>query len=160
MRRTPLKAAVVALSIVAAACANTVSTTEMAEQNVALVKRATDESWNQKNFANAAELYAADFVSYSQGIKDTTTVEQRVKALQQEYPDFSLTIDDAFATTDRVATRWTFKGTNKATGKAVAVPGVTVSRVVNGKIAEQYGMWDSLAPTLAMGFTLTPPATK
>src|SRR5262245_58470989 len=115
MRRTPLKAAVVALAILPAACANTVSTTQMAEQNAALVRRALDEVWTKKNFAVVPEIYAADFVSYSQGVKDTASLENRVKALEQEY-DFTLTVDDVFATADRTAMRWTFNATHKPTG--------------------------------------------
>jgi steroid delta-isomerase-like uncharacterized protein len=63
--------------------------------------------------------------------------------------DFSIAIKDQIADGDRVATRWTMSGCqtkdfpgipNK--GKCFKVGGITISRVADGKIAEEWVDWD------------------
>jgi predicted ester cyclase len=52
---------------------------------------------------------------------------------------------------DRVATRWTLRGTHRGefagiapTGKAVSVAGIIIWRVAGGKIREAWGSYDAL----------------
>jgi predicted ester cyclase len=60
--------------------------------------------------------------------------------------------------------RWTFTGTNTGpgeeppTGKSVTLPGLTLLRYRDGKIAEEIVEFDSLAWKQQLGYTVVPPA--
>jgi steroid delta-isomerase-like uncharacterized protein len=64
--------------------------------------------------------------------------------------DHSATIDDQIAEGDRVVTRWTASGCQTRDlpgipdkGKCFKVGGITISRVSDGKIAEEWIEWDT-----------------
>ena len=65
---------------------------------------------------------------------------------------------------ERVAERWTGRGTHRgefqgiaATGRQVAVPGTVFYRIVGGKIVEFRGQFDRLAMIEQLGSAATPP---
>ncbi|HET6282782.1 MAG TPA: ester cyclase [Polyangia bacterium] len=67
------------------------------------------------------------------------------------FPDMKVTIEDQIAEGDRVATRWSARGTNSgplpgmpATGKPVSVTGCNVARFTDGKIVESWFNFDML----------------
>ncbi len=67
------------------------------------------------------------------------------------FSDWDITLEDQIAEGDRVATRWIASATNTgplmgmpATGKAVQVTGVNVTRFAEGKIAETWSNFDML----------------
>jgi predicted ester cyclase len=66
------------------------------------------------------------------------------------FPDMRITVENQLAQDDLVATRWTSRGTQKGelmgiepTGKAVTVSGVTISRLADGKLIEEFHNWDT-----------------
>jgi steroid delta-isomerase-like uncharacterized protein len=70
---------------------------------------------------------------------------------RKAFPDHRLAIEDQIAEGDKVVTRWTTQGTHKAdlpgipaTGKHVKITGITISRLSNGKIVEEWQNWDAL----------------
>jgi predicted ester cyclase len=67
------------------------------------------------------------------------------------FPDAHWMIEDQFAEQDRVVTRWTFFGTHKAacigieaTGRQLHCSGISIHRIVDGKIAEEWAEGDTL----------------
>jgi predicted ester cyclase len=63
--------------------------------------------------------------------------------------DLRFTAEDQFVSGDRVATRWTARGTHDgpvgpiaATGKAIVVEGTIIDHYVDGRIAERWELWD------------------
>ena len=61
--------------------------------------------------------------------------------------------------------RYTYTGTQTgpdknypATGKGVTLPGVSIYKVVNGKIAEIWRYFDMADWMKQLGFTITPPS--
>jgi hypothetical protein len=161
VRRTALLGSC-ALSLFAAACGNAPSTTASDDANVALLRRVIDEGWTAKKYEVLPELYAADYVSTTNGVRDSIPgpagVEAGMKGIATQSPDYTVTIDDIFSAGDRVVMRWTFKATDVPTGKPIQVAGTTVSRIANGKVAEAWANYDLLAMTLSTGATITPPA--
>ena len=128
-----------------------------AEDNKALIRRFVEQGWNQKNLVLFDELTASNFSHYDPDFPDVRTCEdykQWFTANRNAFPDFQLTIDSMIAEGDQVATRWTFRGTNTgdivtpmplpATGKRVTVSGVTISRIIGGKIAENWQQGDTM----------------
>jgi steroid delta-isomerase-like uncharacterized protein len=60
-------------------------------------------------------------------------------------------IEEIFSADDRVVVRWTGSGTHvaevngiPATGKKIRVDAITIHRLVGGKIAETWEVWDTL----------------
>ena len=74
------------------------------------------------------------------------------------FTDARITIDDAIEDGDFVASRWTITGTHDGpfqgippTGKSITMPGVDMSRVVDGKIAEHWAQFDLIAVLQQIG---------
>ncbi len=86
------------------------------DENMAIVRRYTEEGWGKQNLVVLDELVAPDMVDDnsigvmhqqpgSQGVKST------IQRLQSAFPQFSMTIDDPFAAEDKVVLRWTIRST-------------------------------------------------
>ena len=74
------------------------------------------------------------------------------------FPDLSFTIDDIVAEEDKVAVRYVMRGTQSgpfqgipATGKKIAVSGVSIGRVSGGKFVEGWAYTDSLGMMQQLG---------
>lgn len=69
-----------------------------------------------------------------------------IKGVRQTYPDLALTVGFQIAEGDYVATCYTMRGTHAGTwmgihptGREIAVTGVNIDNVVDGKIVEHGG---------------------
>lgn len=69
----------------------------------------------------------------------------------EAFPDLTFDIDELIVEDDRVAVRWTALGTHEgslmdvpATGKSVAVTGMSILHIEDGKITETYSNQDML----------------
>ena len=58
------------------------------------------------------------------------------------FPDLQIRVVDQTTDGDRVTSRWELHGTHK--GRTVTLPGITLSRFENGKIAEDWTVSDNL----------------
>ena len=125
-----------------------------AEQNKALVRRAFEEAWNKGNLAVEDEVVAEDFVhhgpTHREGLHGREEEKQSVAAIHSAFPDIYTTIEDQIAEGDKVVTRWTARGTHKGgfmgiapTDKEVTVTGITINRIIEGKIMEEWVSWDT-----------------
>lgn len=124
------------------------------EANKALVLRFVEEFWNQGNVAAADELVTADATIVLPGIGEVDKARFKAFAttLRGAFPDWHSTAEELIAEDDRVAERWTGRGTQQGefqgiapTGRQVAVPGFVFYRVTSGKIAEFRGLFDGLS---------------
>ncbi len=77
-------------------------------------------------------------------------IEYVVSTLHSAYPDLQFTVDDLVAEADRVAIRWTMRGTNTGpmlgqppSGQPVQQTAVVIFRIAGGKIAER---WAGFSP--------------
>jgi len=91
-------------------------------------------------------------------------LREYIAFLENAYPDMQIAFDEIFISGDRVASRFTFSGTNTgargdlpATGNRVEVTGASISRAVDGVVVEEWVFTDYLSTMLQLGFTLTPP---
>jgi steroid delta-isomerase-like uncharacterized protein len=124
------------------------------ETNKALVRRFIDEVHNNGNFMVLDELFAPDYVNRSApaGAADRAARARSIKTYREEVPDMRVTIDDIFAEGDRVALRWTTRGTRRsAQDRAISIPGINIFRVANGQIAEEWIVWDTLSWAQQLG---------
>ena len=75
-------------------------------------------------------------------------------------------VHDMFSSGDEVAVRWTGHGVHKTeimglspTGKAIRVDAITILRVADGKIGENWTVWDTLAMLQQLGAAPVPAAS-
>ena len=129
------------------------------EQNKAIAKRAFEELLSGGRFELAEQLYAKDFVNH--GIHRNASLEEDQAALKgwhQAFPDISIVPEKLIAEGDLVAIYWIARGTNTgtgnglpATGKKGELAGITIWRIVDGKIKEEWSAFDQLSMMQQLG---------
>jgi steroid delta-isomerase-like uncharacterized protein len=129
------------------------------EQNKALAKRAFEELLSGGRFELAEQLYAKDFVNH--GIhRDISLAEDQaaLKGWHKAFPDVVIVPEKLIAEGDLVTIYWIARGTNTgtgnglpATGKKVEQAGITIWRIVNGKIKEEWSAFDQLSMMQQLG---------
>jgi steroid delta-isomerase-like uncharacterized protein len=127
------------------------------EGNVALMRRWFQEVWNEGRVQTIYDLLAEDIHAWGQ---DEPGVEIRKPAdfvrlydrIHGAFPDQRMTVEDAFGSGDKVVVRWSSVMTHTgdhlgvaASHKKVRITGITIARIVNGKIVEGWDNWDQLA---------------
>ena len=92
-------------------------------------------------------------------------IKQMFSTLFEAFPDLRFSVDSSGADGDRVWARTTMRGTQQGpfmgmppTGKTVTVTTVNEGRIENGKLAEEWGVTDTLAMWQQLG--LMPQATS
>jgi len=135
------------------------------EQNKAIAKRAFDELLSRGRFELAEELYAKDFVNH--GVHRNASLEEDQAALKgwhQAFPDLVISPEKLIAENDLVTIYWIARGTNTgtgnglpATGKKGELAGITIWRIVDGKIKEEWSAFDQLSLMQQLGLL---PANK
>jgi steroid delta-isomerase-like uncharacterized protein len=132
-----------------------------ADANKEIVRRLGVEPW-EGNLGVVDELVAPDYVGHDPAQPEEMHGPEGIKAFVSTYlaafPDGRITIDEQLAEGDLVATRWTGRGTQQGelmgippTGKQVTVSGITISRVKNGKVVEEWSNWDTLGMLQQLG---------
>jgi steroid delta-isomerase-like uncharacterized protein len=122
-------------------------------RNKAVAMRVFNEIFNQGKFQVADEIYATDFQNHGlHGSVDLNTDQQAVHAEKKAFPDLQINVQEMVAEGDKVAVLWTFQGTHTGsgyeslppTGTKVEIRGITIWRIVDGRIVEE---WSSFSET-------------
>ena len=122
------------------------------EKNKAVARRVFDEIFNQGKFEVADEIYAKDFVNHGVhrdvGLKED---QDAARGWKLAFPDGRMTVLKEIAEGDLVTVLYTGTGTNTgegnglpATGKKIEARGITIWRILNGKITEEWSEFDRL----------------
>jgi steroid delta-isomerase-like uncharacterized protein len=139
----------------------------MSEENKALIQRFVEEAFNKGNLDVADEVYASTFISHDttapEGQGSPEGVKQFVSTYLSAFPDGHTTVEDSIAEGDKVAYRWTFRGTHQGelmgispTGEQVEITGITINRLSGGKIEEQWNLFDQLGMLQQLGVASAP----
>jgi steroid delta-isomerase-like uncharacterized protein len=133
----------------------------VSEENKALIQRFVEEAFNEGNLDVADEVYAPGFVSHESAgpvERGPEYVKQFVGTYRGAFPDGRTTVEDVIAEGDRVAYRWSFRGTHRGelmgippTGEEVTITGITVDRISGGKIEEEWNNFDQLGVLRQLG---------
>ena len=125
----------------------------MSADNEALVRRLFEEFCKDRRAEVADQVIAADYVSHgpqAPPAEGPDGVRERV-GLYQESVDGHWDVQELISVGDRVVARWVGTGTHRgelmgieATGKPISVEAISVFRIANGKIAEEWTVWDAL----------------
>jgi len=124
------------------------------QRNKDVVLRAHYEVWNQGKYDLIPELYSEDFAChFICGIeaRGHDGVREFISKHHKSFPDWTERVVDIIAEGDRVVTRYDSTGTHKGefagiapTGRETRIFEVSIHRVLNGKIVEQWGFPDGL----------------
>jgi steroid delta-isomerase-like uncharacterized protein len=123
----------------------------MADQHfdaLTVVRRALKEVWNTGEVDVLDELLTDDYIRHG---RDEHTGKDHIKATialsRNAFPDLHTEIQHILQQGDMVATHWTSTGTHQGafydlpiTHKKVVITGMTFSRIVDGRVAEE---WES-----------------
>jgi steroid delta-isomerase-like uncharacterized protein len=129
------------------------------EQNKELAKRAFEELLSKGKFELAEKLYAKDFINH--GIHRDIGFDEDQAALKgwhQAFPDLAIVPEKLIAEGDLVTIYWIARGTNTgtgnglpATGRKAEQAGITIWRIANGKIKEEWSAFDQLSLMQQLG---------
>jgi steroid delta-isomerase-like uncharacterized protein len=138
----------------------------MSAENETLVRRFYDEICNARRLEVADEIIAADHAYHDpqsppakpgpEGIKETVAIYQDTLEGRWE-------VHDVFSSGDRVAVRWTGHGVHNGelmglqpTGREITVEAISIFRVADAKIAENWTNWDTLGLLQQLGAVPAP----
>ena len=133
-----------------------------AEENKAIVSRFYDEFFNKGNLRIVHELHTPDYQHHDPDAPDpgggAVGYIKRNAMFLKAFPDRRLTIEDQVAEGDKVATRITMRATQTgdlpgipATGKQVTVVSMHICRISDGRIAEEWELFDPLGMLRQLG---------
>ena len=135
----------------------------LSESNKTVSRRFFEEVFGKGKLNVLDEIIAKDHVNSGPGAisglpNGPEGSKQFVTAYRNAFPDVHFTIDEQIAEGDKVVTRWTAHGTHQgelaglpATSKSATVTGIVVDRIVNGKIAESWGIFDEFGMMQQLG---------
>jgi len=121
------------------------------EENKAFVQRYVEEPWNKGNVDALDELCGPNF--HLEGLGGVEAFKRVITDFRKGFPDLHFTVEEIIAEGDKVAYRWTARGTHQGeyqgiapTGKAVTATGITIIRIVDGKVVDD--RFESSSPDL------------
>jgi len=137
----------------------------------AIVRRLHD-AWNAGDLAAVDEIYAEDFVGHfppSSHLPDRRGREgarEGIRRAKTAFPDWHEHVEAMVTEGNTVVTRYTSTGTHRGefrglptlapTGRKISVGEISIYRVANGKVAEQWCLLDELARLQQLGATVQP----
>ena len=139
------------------------------EENKTIVLRSF-QGFDKGDLNELQESTASNFVDHNPlpgqapgvaGIKQASSVYRKA------FPDAKVIIEDLIAEKDEVVIRWTGRGLHKGeflgippSGRSVEMRGISIFRVVNGKIAEQWSELNLFDIMLQIGSISLPGLNK
>ena len=128
----------------------------------ALAHRLMDEIWSRGDFSVTHEIVSPDFINHDPSTPDLgrgpEAYNRIIGIYRNAMPDAQFIIDETIAEGDKVAVRYTCRGTHRGelvgiapTGKEVMVTGILIFRTANGRIEEVWVNWDALGLLQQLG---------
>jgi steroid delta-isomerase-like uncharacterized protein len=157
----------VAVSIGPAACTQQAcDRNDSKMKNIDLVK-ALHRIWNTGDLALIDSVYAPDFLAHwpaSSEVPERRGIEGirfGVGRIRTAFPDWHEQVLDVFGSGDRVASRYVSTGTHKdtfwgiePTGRRIEIQEISIFRIADERIAEQWCMFDDLARLQQLGVSV------
>jgi steroid delta-isomerase-like uncharacterized protein len=128
---------------------------------MAIIRRAYEELWNERNVEVVDELVTEDFLNHAappdrqrgrQGLKDV------VRMFEGAFPDFRYEVEDVISEGEKVAVRDVFRGTHQgdfmgipATGNRVTMEAIHIYHFREGRLAEHWVARDDLGMMQQLG---------
>jgi predicted ester cyclase len=121
------------------------------------------EGLNRGDVSVADAVFVPDCVVHMTGVREPLRGlgpwKELVAGLLRAFPDIHFTIEDQLVQGDRVAFRWRATATHTGplgaappTGKPVALDGLILDRMGDGKVLERWEQWDQSLMLQQLGF--------
>jgi len=137
----------------------------MSDANEELVRRFFDELCNGRKAQLADEIIAATYVSHgpqAPPAEGPDGVKARV-GVYQDALDGYWDVQEIRVAGDRVVARWIGRGTHRGelmglspTGASIVVDAISIFRIEDGMIAEEWTVWDALGLLQQVGAVPAP----
>ena len=132
-----------------------------AQHNKEIARRVFSEVLSDGHFDRAAELYSPSFVNHgTHGNVGLREDQDAARGWKQAFPDLVITPEKVIAEGDLVTVYWVARGTNTgagnglpATGKSMEGSGITIWRIVDGRITDEWSAFDQLSILQQLGLT-------
>ena len=133
------------------------------DANIQLMRRWFQEVWNEGKIDTVHELLSPDAVARGQRggnaeIHGPKEFEKFVREIRGAFPDIQIKVEDIFGAGDKVVLRWSGVMTHtgegigyRPSGQTVRSCGITIARIVDGKIVEGWDNWDQLGMVEQIG---------
>ena len=117
------------------------------ERNLRVVEIQHTEIWSKGRIELIPDIYTSDFEGHFPGglVHGYEGIREMIINHRQAFPDWTEKVIDIITERDRVVTRFISRGTNlgsflgeKPTGKSIEISEVSIYRMKDGKIAEQW----------------------
>jgi steroid delta-isomerase-like uncharacterized protein len=139
----------------------------MSEANKAIARRLIEEAWNKGEPAAVDALvdpaYVGHFAIQREPLRGPEAYKGFIAGLLAAFPDLQFTVEDIVAEGDKVAIRWTNRGTHGGalmgvppTGRRVEASGIWIHRLAGGKVVEEWGESDVLGMLQQLGVVPAP----
>ena len=127
-----------------------------------------EEVWSDGKLDLVDELFSPAYLGHpsrpEEPVQAPAGVAEFVGRLREGVPDLTVTVEDQIAEGDKVATRWTARGTHDGqlmgidpTGRTATVTGITIQRFdAHGQIVEGWTSWDMLGMLQQLGVAPQP----
>ena len=132
----------------------------MSEENKELARRSWEIA-SERNPDLIEEFYPPDLVWHEpdQDIRGYEEARQFVSTFFDAFPDMNITVEDAIAEGEQAVTRYTIRGTHRGeteefgppTGRQMELEGITIHRIEDGKIVEEWSRYDNLSVMQQLG---------
>jgi len=124
-----------------------------------IIKRFVEELWNARRLDVADQIFSEDCVTHQlrSGVlaeparRGPQAVKEHVSGWLMSFPDLRFNIEQMIAEPDRVVSQLVMEGTHQGTwmgisptGKRLHIRMITIHRVANSKIAEDWVLVESL----------------
>ena len=127
----------------------------MSSAGPAVARKALEQVCARGDLDLARECYAPDFVDHvnatdlhgHEGIRESTDLYRAL------FDDLQIRVVDQVSEGDRVASRWVMTGSNR--GRRAELTGITISRMDDGRIVEDWSALDSLELLRQLGLVRT-----
>jgi len=127
----------------------------MQERNVAIVRRAVEDIWNEGDLDTADRLFSKAYLNHGGLIPDFVRGPEAMKIsvvlFRTAFPTLHITINNLTASGDTVELRWVARRTvapmshgGQPEPEAEQLTGTTLSNLAHGQITESWTDWNFL----------------
>jgi predicted ester cyclase len=120
------------------------SQTTASSAQTSTARRALEDVCSGKNLDGIPDVYHPDFVDHVNALeyRGHEGARRSVALYLELFPDLSFDVEDQVTEGDRVASRWTLRGTHR--GRSVTLRGIVISRFEDGRIIEDWAASDTM----------------
>ena len=114
------------------------------------------EIWESGEVDGLHEVVGKNYVGHYTGLegperRDRSLLAEQIRGYHKAFADPKFAIEEQLAENDKVATKVTAQARHAQTGAGATMTGITIARIEDGRIAEEWASWDYLGLATRIG---------